>query len=117
MMKLKFVNHENYLEAVFYDDRATAVKALKEIHKKAIELNQHRVLIDATTASGEYWELDKYDIGVAISELFKYPFKVAAVEAPENITKFSEDTAVNRGASYYVAFSIEEGLEWLLKES
>ena len=60
-------------------------------------------------------ELDRFFAGQHIAEVWRPPLKVAAVMLPEGITRFAENTAVNRGANFIVMADAAEAVEWLLE--
>ena len=96
---------------VFFENGAELIDLLESESKKR---GYNLLLIDALRVGPPESEIVRFELGVYASEKFSPGLKVAAVYPQELINKFTEDTAVNRGAIIIVVGSREEALEWLL---
>ena len=75
----------------------------------------NRFLVDMLQTGPPAREMDRFYIGEYLAARFHAGLKVAVVYPSELINKFTENTAVNRGAALRVVGSREEALAWLLK--
>lgn len=78
-------------------------------------LRYDRVLLDVTTVPGEPEAFDRFHIGLYIAHVMPGCPRVAVLARPASITKFGENTAVNRGASLLVTGDSDEAITWLLR--
>jgi hypothetical protein len=74
-----------------------------------------RVLIDGRDVGKDQKEIDRFEVGIAVAAYFPRPFRIAILRKREDITKFGENTAVNRGADFLVCTQEEEAVAWLLQ--
>jgi hypothetical protein len=96
-------------------DPVDARDALKQVREQAVQTGFTRILLDAMTVSAASSEIDRYSMGEAFAALLPPPFKVAVLYA--TITdKFTENTAVLRGANMLVCSDKVEALAWLLAD-
>ncbi len=96
-------------------DPESVRKGLIIIRDKAMETGLTRVLVDARGVDGPLREFDRFLIGEAVAELLRARFKVAFLYRAENINKFAENTAVNRGANVLIVADEAQALDWLLR--
>jgi hypothetical protein len=73
-----------------------------------------RVLIDCGKLAGGMTEVERFEGGQKIAEVFATRIKAALIIPQPFITKLGEVAAVNRGARFFVTSSESEALEWLL---
>ena len=90
-------------------------EALRQIRAKAQQTQHSRILIDAYNLSLPETDFDRFLVGQLFAEQLPVPLKVAVVYKQEWITKFTENTAVNRGATLFVCGDKAEALRWLLE--
>jgi len=90
-------------------------KILEELYAQCVEKNIHRLLVDITKKDGVIPTMDRFDLGELIAKLFSFKIKFAVIVKKDQMNKFSETVAVNRGANLYVFSDQKEALEWLLK--
>jgi hypothetical protein len=83
------------------------------ILREAVKSGDTRVLIDAYGVSAPKSDIDRFDAGATIAELFRGRIKLAILYPPAIINKLAEDTAVNRGADVLVVADERVALEWL----
>jgi hypothetical protein len=74
----------------------------------------NRVLVDVSKISGLPREFDRFLLGEYVASTLR-GIKVAAVYRTEDINKFFENTAVNRGAWINVLADKQTALQWLMK--
>jgi hypothetical protein len=87
------------------------------ILEEAASSGDTRVLIDAYGVSAPKSNMDRFDVGTTIAELFRGRIKVAILYPPAIINKLAENTAVNRGADLLVVGDEKVALEWLFAKS
>jgi hypothetical protein len=59
--------------------------------------------------------MDRFFLGVMISELFSYKIKFAVIGKKDQINKFTETVAFNRGGRLMIFSEKTEALGWLCK--
>jgi hypothetical protein len=118
-MSIKYIRNKEFLEVIFTGERSfAAISHLIDIvYKQCQRNNLRRVLIDVSAAKGKWEDFDRFLAGERVSQVFGYHYKILAIDKEENINKFAENTAVNRGASFLVTPDKEKGLKWLLEKS
>jgi len=82
---------------------------------EARRLGCSRALLDIRDLSRPKSGYDRFVVGEYIAQVWGPPLKlrVAAVAVPDMINKFTEDTAVNRGADFLVTDDMYEAIRWL----
>ena len=88
-------------------------ETLKSIRDHATQLSRNLILVDWRGVEKPESEFYRYLAGQDVAEILK-PFKTAALYPKELRTKFTENTAVNRGARFLVFSDEESALDWLL---
>jgi len=118
-MSIKYKRNKEFLDVIFSGERSfAAISDLIDIvYKQCQKNNLRRVLIDVSEAEGEWKDFDRFLAGEKVSQVFKHHYKILAIDKEENINKFAENTAVNRGADFLVTPDRKKGLEWLLEKS
>lgn len=113
---MSLVEYKHYLAVTVTGtlEEKAAKPVLLEIRNQALELDKTRILIDARDVSMPVTEFDRYLVGMLFVDLFGSPFRVAVLYRAELINKFTEDTAVGRGAALLVCADEDEALRWLL---
>jgi hypothetical protein len=84
------------------------------VRSETFNNNRKRALIDCREMGGKMTEVERFEGGQAIAEVFGSRLKAALVMPAEGITKLGELTARNRGANLLVTSAEDEALEWLL---
>jgi hypothetical protein len=87
------------------------------IVSKSEERGYNHVLLNTNAVAGSIPELDRFLLGEHAASLWRPKLKMAIVSQPENINKFAENVAVNRGANLQILDDDEKALEWLIGET
>ena len=87
------------------------------IVSKSEECGYNHVLLNTNEVAGSIPELDRFLLGEHAASLWRPKLKMAIVSQPENINKFAENVAVNRGANLQILDDDEKALEWLIGET
>lgn len=72
-----------------------------------------RVLINASAVSAPVSEMECFLVGELVAAIFPAAYKIAVVYRKENINKFIENVAVNRGAYINVVGDEDSAAQWL----
>ncbi len=99
-------------EFVFND----VYQGLLRTKERARQSGRLRIFIDAYEISAPKREFERFLLGKAIADLFPVPFKIAIYYKEELIDKVSENTAVSRGAHYFICGNKDQALQWLLED-
>ena len=86
------------------------------IREAADALGATHLLVDARRMPPPLSELDRHYAGVAVAEVLGGRFRVAVLFPGEQINKFAENTAVNRGAQMLVTADEAAAMAWLLRD-
>ncbi len=74
-------------------------------------------MIDIREKDGSIPEMDRFFLGEYIAKLnLNKWIKTAVIAKKEQINKFSETVAQNRGAQLYISSTEEDAYEWLLSD-
>lgn len=87
-----------------------------KVQKASEEAGLSRVLIDFRMMDPPSQQIDRFHAGVHAAAVWKPPMRVAGIWFWENIDRFAEDTAVNRGAVFRMFTDEPRALAWLLDE-
>jgi len=74
-----------------------------------------RVLVDMRATEGLPSDMDRYKWGVRAAEVLGGRVRVAVLGRSEQINRFGENTAVNRGADVNTLTDPDEALRWLTR--
>ena len=109
---------DNYLlcRAAGQWTRDEAERIIEEIAELATNQGYDRVLVDAQKLSAPQMELDRYLAGKHIAMEW-HRLKVAIIYPQDQINKFTENTAVNRGALLIVVSEFGDAENWLLNRT
>lgn len=88
-------------------------KVIQEVSFEAREKGIYRILFNGLYVEEPKSEADRYMVGLELATYFRPPIKVAILYPQQFITKFAENTAVNRGAKVLVTSDRNEALNWL----
>jgi len=89
---------------------------LSAVHAKMTELSYARVLADCRGLDAPKTEMDRFNLGVAIAEMVADRYRIAVVSKPEQINRFMENAAVNRGARLVVTSDEKDAIAWLVEQ-
>lgn len=119
LLNLSFHEESDYLLVTIQGryDPLPITEALGRIKAQAQQSQRSRILIDAYQISRPEKDIDRFLVGRAIADQLPAPLRIAVLCVPEWITRFAEDTAVNRGAQMFVSGDKAEALQWLLGTS
>ena len=92
-----------------------AIHTLEEAKSEAETRDIYRLLVDLRSLKMPESDFTRYETGDYLSQILRPPYKVAALANFEDITRFTEDVAVNRGANVKVFSKETDAREWLLK--
>lgn len=104
---------------VFYDTPFTKegfIEMMYEANQKCFEDNCQFLLVDISKMPGSASTMDRFDIGLQGSLIFKRSIKVAVVYRESEITHFAESVGSNRGLNVKAFAEMDEALKWLLGE-
>ena len=90
---------------------------ISTVKAEADKVSMDRVLIDCRSVRGEMCELERFDAGKRIAEVFGFGLKAVLMMESHKITKLGELAAVNRGARLLVTSSETEAIQWLLDDA
>lgn len=115
----EFTEMPGYLLAVASGQWTTkaATKFLDEVKHEAESRGMTRLLIDVLPLRMPSSEFTRYETGVYLAEILYPPFKIAVIANPEDINRFSENVASNRGATIKNFTGRQEAVDWLMKET
>ncbi len=82
------------------------------VKSEADKAERDQVLIDCGRIMGEMTDVERFEGGQLIADIFGPELKAALVMPV--VTKFGELVAVNRGARFLATTSADEALDWLL---
>lgn len=91
-------------------------EVLSTIHAKMTELSYNRVFADCRGLDAPKTEMDRFNLGVAIAEMVANRYRIAVVSKPEQINRFMENAAVNRGARLVVMSDENDAIAWLVEQ-
>ena len=95
-----------------------AVKqAIEDLRDEANKRDFIRIFLDLRELLPPASEMTRFLAGEHAAKIWRPPFKVDAIARPERINKFTENVAVNRGATLAVFSEEAAALEWLLEGS
>lgn len=86
---------------------------IESVAAHATRARRSKVLIDCRELEGEMTEVERFQGGQHIAEIFGSRIQAAVVMPEGQVTKLGEMAAVNRGAVLLVTESIEEAESWL----
>jgi hypothetical protein len=84
------------------------------VRAKSDKNKRTRALIDCRAMAGMMTEIERFEGGQRIAEVFGGHLKAALMMRPNAITRLGELAARNRGAKFFVTPSEPEALAWLL---
>ena len=73
-----------------------------------------RVLVDLTGVTGQPPDIDRFELGERLAQVFGSSHTLAIVAREESVNRLAETVAQNRGAALRVFFTERDALTWLL---
>ena len=73
-----------------------------------------RVLVDLTGVTGQPPDIDRFELGERLAQVFGSTHTLAIIGREESVNRLAETVAQNRGVALRVFFSEREALAWLL---
>ncbi len=86
---------------------------IDRVRAEADNAERTKVLIDCTEMEGGMTEVDRFEGGQYIAQVFGSRIHAAVVMPEGQVTKLGEMAAVNRGAVFFVTESMPEAEAWL----
>lgn len=113
---MKIIEHKG--EYIFVDYREpyiykNAVKLLKEAAEICATENCKKILFRFVDMPGKVRTLDRFELGVQGAIILRHVARIAVVYRREEMDKFLETVAVNRGLNIRLFDNMEEALSWL----
>ena len=116
---LRYKERPGYLFVEIYGQwtEAAVKQAIEDLRDEANKRDFIRIFLDLRELLPPAREITRFLTGEHAAKIWRPPFKVAAIAKPERINKFTENVAVNRGATFAVFSEKAAALEWLLEGS
>ena len=73
-----------------------------------------RVLLDLTGVIGRPPDMDRFELGERLAQVFGSTYTLAIIGRKESVNRLAETVARNRGADLRVFFTEQDALNWLL---
>ncbi len=73
-----------------------------------------RVLVDLTGITGQPPDIDRFELGERLAQVFGSTVTVAIIGRKESVNRLAETVAQNRGTALRVFFTEREALSWLV---
>jgi hypothetical protein len=73
-----------------------------------------RVLVDLTGVTGQPPDIDRFELGERLAQVFGSTHTLAIIGRKESVNRLAETVAQNRGAALRVFFTERDALTWLL---
>lgn len=111
----KIEQRDNYIY-VEYDEEYSIdvfVSTSKQVFDFCQAKNYRKVLVNITNMPGKVRTLQRFEIGVQGSLLFRNLIKVAVLYRVEEIDWFAETVSKNRGLNAKIFSDLDKAMEWL----
>jgi len=92
---------------------AEAELKLDETKHEADAKHLNQILLDLRRLRMPTSDFIRFLGGKYLAHLFRPPFRLAALARREDITRFAETVALNRGASFRVFSDEQQAVDWL----
>ena len=73
-----------------------------------------RVLVDLTGVTGQPPDIDRFELGERLAQVFGSTHTLAVIGRKESVNRLAETVAQNRGTALRVFFTEREALTWLV---
>ena len=115
-LNVNYIEKEEYLLVEVSGDWsiADAEEIMSAIAERANIAGVNRVLLDRRKlAESPKEEFARFAAGEALAKLMPSPFRFAAVYPNDQIDRFGENVAVNRGATAAIFSNMEDAISWV----
>lgn len=102
-----------YFEVIGNYSQQEGERIIKELHNRCVKGKISKILVDITKKDGNIPVLDRFFFGTLIAKLFSYKIKMAVIGKKDQVTRFSEVVASNRGARLGIFREKKEAIKWL----
>ena len=118
-MQYQTRSHENYADiaATGNYDFQQLFSFIDHLKSETERLRTKRLLVDCSELQGHIPEVDRFEGGQKIAEVFGPFTQIAIILAPGTVTKLGELAAVNRGARVMVTDDRHEAEDWLMRDA
>ena len=97
---------------------AQAVQLVESIGRRCDETLHRCALVDITGVESRLQEFERFILGQRIAaRLPGGSYRIAVLARPEQLTRLTENVAVNRGADVRATGDLAEALRWLLPKA
>jgi len=114
------IEKEDYLHIIIKKtyDFNTFMSDLEKIKELSLKKRFNKIIIDLLESDSGKWNielLDRFDIGIKITNLFGYPdfAKIALICDKKYYDNLVEDITSKRGVYYKIFFDIKDAVKWL----
>lgn len=90
-------------------------KMVTELREHCHKVNCFNVIVNVATLTEAVNDMDRYELGVYVSEIFKQDIRLGVLDRKERINYFFETVAINRFTDVKVSHDIDELIAWLGK--
>ena len=111
----KIEQRDNYIY-VEYDEEYSIdvfVSTSKQVFDFCQAKNYRKVLVNITNMPGKVRTIQRFEIGVQGSLIFRNLIKVAVLYRKEEIDWFAETVSKNRGLNAKIFSDLDKAMEWL----
>lgn len=85
------------------------------VRQECARFSVNRALVDIRQLGGMPSEMDRYNWGVRAATVIGGRVRVAVLARADQINRFGENTAVNRGADINTLTDADEALRWMMQ--
>jgi hypothetical protein len=96
-------------------DRGELQRLIVALGAECRRRGYRRALADLRAVEGQFSDADRFFLALNLADQIVGKIRLAALFRVEMINKFGENTAVNRGAEFFVTSDRDEALSWLLE--
>jgi len=113
--EISFQVYADYLQVTLTGAYPVERELLETLRDEAQRVNRENILVNAFGLASPRTEIDRFWLGKTIADVFTHRFKIAALVRHEFISSAAENTAVNRGARFFVTSDEKTALRWLIE--
>lgn len=113
---MKVIEKRDGYVHVIYDEpyaKSVLIDLMKEAHDKCTEFGTNVLLVELSSMPGIISTLDRFELGIQGTLIFRGGYKIAVVYRKEEINRFAENVGVNRGLNTRVFDDLQEAMKWL----
>jgi hypothetical protein len=90
-------------------------RRLISVIRESSDVHQlRRVLVDLTGITGQPPDIDRFELGERLAQVFGTTHTLAIIGRKESVNRLAETVAQNRGTALRVFFTEREALSWLV---